>query len=131
MKCHNVFKTYSKTANKSVFNRSSRQPQICYIKRSDYHIRFPTKILQLLSFICFQHTTFESSHVFLCCVFIHLPSIFRTAFLARVAVFLLLPELLRIPLPATNSDFRNCNPIRIYMTVITVIGKKKNAKVET
>jgi hypothetical protein len=59
----------------------------------------------------------------------HLPSILSTAFRARVAVLLVLAE--SGPFVEPISVLRSLKPIRIYITVMTVIGRKKNANVDT
>jgi hypothetical protein len=53
----------------------------------------------------------------------------NTAFRARVAVFLALAD--STPLVDPISVLRNLIPIKIYITVMTVIGRKKKANVDT
>ena len=59
----------------------------------------------------------------------HLPSILSTAFRARVAVLFVFAE--SGPFVELISVLRSLNPINIYITVMTVIGRKKKANVDT
>lgn len=57
------------------------------------------------------------------------PSIFRTAFLALAVVDS--APLYWIPMDVSTSVLRSRIPIKIYIIVITVIGRKKKANVDT